>query len=131
MRAGTIIIKNNQILLMHRFWQGREYFVIPGGGIEDGETVEEAAIREAKEETSLDVILGDKFCEFYNEFDKRRNIYFLVTKFSGEIKLGGPEAEKNSEDNKYVLEWHDWSEIQNLNIVPEELKKKLMIGYVK
>ncbi len=116
---------------MHRFWQGREYFVIPGGGIEDGETVEEAAIREAKEETSLDVILGDKFCEFYNEFDKRRNIYFLVTKFSGEIKLGGPEAEKNSEDNKYVLEWHDWSEIQNLNIVPEELKKKLMIGYVK
>jgi len=131
MRAGTIIINNNQIILIHRFWQGREYFVLPGGKVEDGETVEGAAIREAKEETSLDVILGNKFCEFYNEFDKRQNIFFLVTKFSGEVKLGGPEAERNSEDDKFILEWHNFEDIKNLKIVPIELKEKLLKFFVK
>lgn len=131
MRAGTIIVKNNQILLIHRFWQGREYFVIPGGKVEEGETVEDAAIREAKEETSLNVVLGENFFEFYNDFDKRKNIFFLVTKFFGEMKLGGPKAKRNSNEDKYILEWHNLEEIKGLNIVPEKLKEKLVEKFVK
>jgi len=131
MRAGTIILQDNKILLIHRFWQGREYFVIPGGKVEDGESIEEAAIREAKEETNLDVVLGEKFFEFFNDFDKRQNIFFLVTKFEGKMQLGGPEAERNSEEDKYILGWHDLSEIKDLNIVPEELKEKIVGEFVK
>lgn len=37
--------------------RGGEYFKIPGGGIEEGETEEQAAIREAKEETGSDVAI--------------------------------------------------------------------------
>lgn len=35
------------------------YWALPGGFVEYGETVEESAIREAKEETNIDVVLKD------------------------------------------------------------------------
>jgi 8-oxo-dGTP pyrophosphatase MutT (NUDIX family) len=42
MRAGAFIVDKGKILLIHRFFQGREYYVIPGGGVEEGETIEYA-----------------------------------------------------------------------------------------
>jgi hypothetical protein len=64
--------------------------------------------------------------EFYNEFDKRVNHFFLVTEFSGEPKLGGPEAARNSEEDKYILEWHKLSELNNINLVPKIVQEKLL-----
>ena len=129
MRAGTIILQDNKILLIHRFKNGREFFALPGGGVEDGESAEETAIREAKEETNLDIVLGKKFFEYYNDFDKRKNIVFFADSFVGDIKLGGPEVGRNSEENKYILEWHDFGELKDLNIVPELLKEKIIEKY--
>jgi 8-oxo-dGTP pyrophosphatase MutT (NUDIX family) len=126
MRAGAFIVDKGKILLIHRFFQGREYYVIPGGGVEEGETLEEAAIREVKEETNLDAKLKQHIFEFYNEFDKRVNHFFLVTEFSGEPKLGGPEAARNSEEDKYILEWHKLSELNNINLVPKIVQEKLL-----
>lgn len=125
MRAGAIILdKNtNKILLIHRFFRGREYYVFPGGGVEEGESVEEAAVREIKEETGLDAEIDKKLCEFYNEFDKRINHFFLITKFNGKVELGGPEAERNSEEDKYILEWHNIHELEKLPLFPEEMKQ--------
>ena len=47
-RAG--IIENNYIYLIFRRKKQREYYVIPGGGLDDGETLEENVLREIKEE---------------------------------------------------------------------------------
>ena len=33
----------------------KEYYVIPGGGVEEGESLEEALIREIKEELGIDI----------------------------------------------------------------------------
>ena len=129
MRVAVIIVQDKKILLMHRFKKGREFFSLPGGGVEENESVEETATREAKEETSLDIILGEKFFEYYNDFDKRKNIVFLTKEFLGEVKLGGPEVDRISKENKYMLEWHDLSELKKLNIVPEILKDKLVEKY--
>ena len=54
-RAVAVIVNNRKILLMHRINNGKEYHVFPGGGVENGETVEQAVLREVQEETSLEV----------------------------------------------------------------------------
>jgi ADP-ribose pyrophosphatase YjhB (NUDIX family) len=53
--AIVAIIHEEKILLTKR--EDFEVWCLPGGGVEDGESVAEAAIREAKEETGLDVEL--------------------------------------------------------------------------
>ncbi|MBT6401979.1 NUDIX hydrolase, partial [Candidatus Woesearchaeota archaeon] len=50
--VNVLIIKNNQICLVKRNIEPyKDHIAIPGGYVEYGETVEQAAIREAKEET--------------------------------------------------------------------------------
>ena len=44
------VIDNNKILLTKR--EDFEVWCLPGGGVEDGESLAEAGIREAKEETA-------------------------------------------------------------------------------
>ncbi len=67
--AADIIIEfsDGEIILIKR---GVEPFkgswALPGGGVEIGETVEQAAVREAKEETGLDVQL-DKIIGVYSD----------------------------------------------------------------
>ena len=53
-RSVAIVIRDRKILMERVFYFGREFFTVPGGGIEKGETPEEAAIRELKEECGLD-----------------------------------------------------------------------------
>jgi len=52
--SAACIIKNKKILLLHRI-VGFKVWEFPGGKIEFGESPEEAAIRETKEETGLTV----------------------------------------------------------------------------
>jgi 8-oxo-dGTP pyrophosphatase MutT (NUDIX family) len=56
-RYQGAVIRNDRMLLIkhHEYATGHGYWVIPGGGREDGETEEECVIREVKEETHLNV----------------------------------------------------------------------------
>lgn len=130
MRATAVIIKDGLILLIHRFFKNKEYFALPGGGVEDGETPEQAVIREIKEETNFDAHINKKLWEFYENYDKRIHHYFLVTDFSGDMKLGGPEAIKNSAENSYSLEWHKLINISKLPIKPEIIKNKILKEFI-
>ncbi|MDO8724487.1 MAG: NUDIX hydrolase, partial [Candidatus Methanoperedens sp.] len=54
--VDTVIIYHGKIvLIMRKNPPYQDHFAIPGGFVEVGETVETAAVREAKEETGLDV----------------------------------------------------------------------------
>ena len=53
---GAADHSGDEILLVRQNY-GRRYWSLPGGSMEPGESVEQAAIREAKEETGLDVRL--------------------------------------------------------------------------
>ena len=126
MISRALILDNDKILLIHRFKYGREYFVLPGGHIEEGESEEEALVREIKEETNLDARIDKKLWTLKNPLDNSENHFFLVTKFSGNLQLGGPELERNCEEDKHIFEWHSLNEVSELNLVPEPLKKKII-----
>jgi ADP-ribose pyrophosphatase YjhB (NUDIX family) len=125
-RVSAIIISNDQLLLIHRKKEGKEYWVFPGGGVEEGETNEQAIIREMKEETSLDMenarfAFGDPI-----KWDWGENIFYYGDVKFVEPELGGPEKLKLSEKDWYQPEWINLSKIKDLEIYPEEGKKKLL-----
>lgn len=122
-RAGVIIIRDGKILLLHRRKYGRRYYLVPGGGVEEGETVEEAAVREAREETGLDVTLVRKLWAV--ESHRQTEHYFLCGGFNGRLRLGGPEAQRQSQDNVYRLEWVPLSALDGIPLFPAYLAEKI------
>ena len=103
-KAGTVILRNNnkkmEILLGHR---SREFndWTFPKGKIEPGETPEEAAIRETKEETGFDVRLTQKLPDIDYEYHGSGKIRVKQYMFLAEITDG--ELELSYENDE--LEW--------------------------
>lgn len=118
-RVGLVITGEEGILLLYRKRGEVEYYTIPGGGVEEGETIEEAAIREAKEETNLDISLLIKLGEF--ETAGQKEVIFFADRIGGEPKLGGPELQRQSETNVYRLEWVSFDRLREINL-REEIK---------
>ncbi len=119
-----IILRDDEVLLIDRRRNGRSYFVIPGGGVEEGESLAQAARREAKEETSLDVELGPLlYARLWNNGDFGQMEYaFLVTGFEGTPLLCDPEIlAKQSEDNIYQLQWIPLAELDGHPIYPNPI----------
>lgn len=143
-RAGAVIVKDGQILLMRRIkkdWPvprslgegGGEYWVFPGGGVEEGETPEQAMVREVQEELSLHVTEYKLLFEFFNDFTMsekyppRQEYFYLVTGFTGEVKLGGEEAERMSDADQYHPTWVPLAHIKGMtNLKPEAAKEKVV-----
>ncbi|CAA9285517.1 MAG: hypothetical protein AVDCRST_MAG77-4242 [uncultured Chloroflexi bacterium] len=60
--VGVVVVRDGKVLLIQRGRDpGRGLWAVPGGMVDLGETCEEAARREAKEETGLDVEVGEVF----------------------------------------------------------------------
>ncbi|ASP37805.1 DNA mismatch repair protein MutT [Bacterioplanes sanyensis] len=124
-RACALILnESQQILLIHRIKNDREYWVFPGGGIEAGETAEQAVIREVKEETSL---IAKSVALVFEQFNAdRKESYFSVDIASGKVELGnGPEKLKQSRSNFYAPQWVDVAKLKAINLQPEAAAEKL------
>ena len=85
--AGCIIIENEKVLLVK---QTSGNWGFPKGHLEKGETETEAAIRETKEETNLDVTIIDENKRYSIEYDTNKGthkeaVYFLAKKNSNNI----------------------------------------------
>lgn len=117
-RASAIIIKNNEILLIHRKKNSKEYWVLPGGGIEERETGEEAMMREIKEETNLEAESLKKITT-----DDNWGEVYLCEVGDGELVLGGPEKEDMTESNWFHPEWIDLSEKKKLVLFEHLLRE--------
>lgn len=125
-RASAIIIKKDKILLIHRKKEDKEYWVFPGGGVEEGENPKETVKREVEEETSLKVKSVEFAFEDIHPWDKKSHPFYFVEVEDGKPVLGGEEAQKHSKDNWYHPEWVNLSDIPKANLVPESAKKRLV-----
>ena len=97
--CGGIIFyktKQNTKILLVKNNNGR-YWSFPKGHIEQGETEQETAIREIKEETGLDVTLVNNFREIseYCPFGKirKRVVFFLARAFTDNVKIQEEEID--------------------------------------
>lgn len=80
---GFVIDTNGSICLL----QVGDFYGLPGGGIEDGETPEQAFIRECKEEIGCDVHIEKKLgvaLQVRDRTAKKYEIHYFVAKVVGE-----------------------------------------------
>ena len=120
-RAAAIIFRDNKLLVFHRHKPDRDYYILPGGGVEFDESFEEACIREVKEETGFDVI-SVQLVRKYITLEKEED-YFLVRVPSGEPVLGGAEADRQSPENHYAFEWIAAEQLKTINLLPEAARR--------
>lgn len=126
LRARAIIPYKGGILLIHRIKElpdrKVEYYVIPGGGVEGDETLEECVTRELLEELSINIEVVKELYRLNNEDDIE--VFFLCNYLNGEIKLGnGPEFKEDGR-GIYIPTVVEVEELENI-ILLEEVKQAL------
>ena len=125
--SRAIIIEDGKVLAIFRrkLIDGvlKEYYVIPGGGLEEGETLEENVTRELKEELGLDIEII-KFLKT-SEYEKDIANYFLCKIKSGTPKIGGEELDRMNENNYYEPMYLDIDKIDEYDISEKDLIKSL------
>ena len=134
-RVAGVIPMDGGIALMHRKDVKKrddfqEYYTFPGGGLEEGETLEEGTIREIKEEFGIDVKVIKKLYEMESEKFNQKEYFFLCEYVEGEFGTGdGPEFShdpKHVDSGDYLPEIIKKEDIENLLLLPPEIKEKFV-----
>ena len=125
-RPATITIYKNEVLVVNSIYGNEKYYLFPGGGINFGETIEEATIRETFEETGIKVkiIKLVYINEYINSKDKSKrvlNIFFLAEPI-GETKIK-PMTNDNGKIKR--AEWIKIEDLKKIDLKPEIIKKRL------
>lgn len=109
--ARSIIIKNGKIAMVHSLKY--DYYKFPGGGIESGETPENAMIRETLEEAGLIVIAesikeygyvhrAQKSAKNETEYFLQNNFYYLC---DAQDAVAEQKLDDYESDEKFTLEY--------------------------
>lgn len=83
----TLLLNEDETKILMVKNHSRNAWTLPGGAVEQGETLETAAIREAKEETGLDVEIGGVVAVNEGLFTELGQHVVFVT-FRGQITGG-------------------------------------------
>ena len=89
--AVAVYDRGRYLLIQEKLEKCYGEWTWPAGHVDPGETPEQAAVREAKEEAGIDVVLGEKIGEWYDEDAARTRILFAAKSFSGELVIQSGE----------------------------------------
>jgi 8-oxo-dGTP diphosphatase len=127
--VDAIIQKNSQILLIERKKEPfKGYLVLPGGFVNEGERVEDAAKREVKEETSLDIVLLE-ILGVYSEPGRDPRGHVMSTVFIGEISKVSYKVDAIAQDDAAAIEWLNLEEVVNTRFGFDH--RRIIIDYIK
>lgn len=125
----VIFDENKNILMVRQEHEGRNIWMVPGGGIEDQEDARQAAVREVKEETGLDVSIGKLIWhveEVSPERGQRFVNFFLANIVGGTLALGkDPELGENEQVMREIrfLSKEELTKLEN--VYPDYLRGEL------
>ena len=118
-RAAAIVLNGNHIALIKRHRNGRLYYVFPGGQIEEGESPEQAVVREIEEELGLNIEVERLVVEI--AYNTKIQYYFLTRTVGGIFGTGkGPEmiGLYPPERGSYRPIWMPVANLLKENVVP-------------
>ncbi|MFP3356401.1 NUDIX domain-containing protein [Planococcus sp. SIMBA_143] len=123
-RGAVVLIEENSVALIKRVRDGSVYYVFPGGGIQQHETPEAAAKREAFEELGVHVKIVGLFATINYEGNQ---YFFMAKRTSGTFGtgLGEEYTDPNRHRGTYEPRWVELREVNELNVKPREVAAKL------
>lgn len=132
-RVRAVIIEEDKVLFIHRIRCEKEYWVLPGGGVEEEDADLETALRrECMEELGVEVEIGELFTKTYFELEgeKQEQYIFRCLIKGGKLGTGnGPEyQEDGGYEGSFEVEWLHRDELLRRHILPGEIKDILAEG---
>ena len=107
--AFALILREGQILMIKRgIKPHRGYWCPPGGVRDEGESLEEVAVREVKEETGLDVEVMETLGQVVGPITGNLLTVFLCTPTGGRLRSSPPETTE--------ARWFPYDEISRLQV---------------
>ena len=120
--SGIVFLNGKLVVVRHENNINGTYYLLPGGGLEKDETIEECAIREVKEECGLDVDI--KSLAYYEDVvssdDHTLHLIFWCQLKGGSQKILDPD---NKVKEIVFLEEEDLK--NTINFFPKSLKSRL------
>ncbi len=119
-----IIIEDDYVYLLFRRKINqdgtiKEYYVIPGGGINEGETLEENVTRELNEELSIDIAI-DGYLGM-DEGDDYIAHYYRCSIVKGIPTLGGEELERCTKENYYEVQKVAINDLDKIEVFSKDM----------
>ena len=130
-RAGILVFNDDKLLLVKQFYpeDGFTWWVVPGGRVEEDETILECAERETLEETSLEVKAGRVI--YLRQYIDRPaginsiEIFLTCDGFEGSVAHKKQWESENIEEVGFFTR----QETEEMNVLPPELKKHVWLDY--
>jgi len=122
-RPSVVLIRNKKVLLLKSKYSSGEFYLLPGGRMEDFDTIEDTAIRETKEETNYDIKIT-KLLYIQEWIDKKRKKDVLYMIFLGEI-IDGKETHLNDpcleKGNIKGIKWFNVEKMREITFYPKDI----------
>jgi 8-oxo-dGTP pyrophosphatase MutT (NUDIX family) len=130
-RAGAIAVRDGRVLV-HQ-WEGDDdFFCLPGGRVEHGESAEEALRREMREELACDVKVGRLLWVIENFFTHRDvdtheiGMYFAIELPEGCLQSSGePWTGAELDGIELYFSWHPVDRLHEIDLKPSFWKEAL------
>ncbi|MFX3675155.1 MAG: NUDIX domain-containing protein [Paenisporosarcina sp.] len=124
-RGSAVLIEDNKVALIKRIKVDCVYYVFPGGGIEEGETPEEATKREAFEELGVQIFIKKEFSKI--EFNGTQYFY-LADIIDGVFGTGQAKEFLRNESNlgTYHPMWIEINNLPQIDVRPKEIAEKIL-----
>lgn len=117
--VSVALWSGNRVLLVRRALPPyASVWSFPGGVVEVGERLDEAAVREIREETGLDVAIGeaiDRAEVIRHDADGRVERHYVIIVFAGRFISGDLQAG----DDADAVRWVDMSELGDYELTPD------------
>jgi len=120
-RVSAVITEGDKLLLVHQHRRGRSYWTLPGGGLKEFERVDEALVREVREETGLEIrpgkilFVADAIPSLDAATERVLNLIFRGHVVGGAL-LNGPGDQMD--EQKDAAEFVRLADIASLNLLP-------------
>lgn len=138
--VGAFIFSSDNKLLLGKAGVYQNHWVVPGGGVDEGETKLEAVKRETIEETGIDITdaVIHKIDGVHSEQSEKilrdtgERVFVKMTFYNFKVSLSQPadQISVNPEDDFTDAQWFSISKLKSMKLSPPTIVTLQKLGYL-